>query len=116
MKSINLEQWLKKHKSFFEAEDFQKVEQVLTTYDQETLDKVCSYLKGGITYLSKKDDYRLCPPNKMLFTAILGMSPMVEFTMNSKYSVLTHWLWYFLQLIKYLTLGGLLVWYIYDIL
>ncbi len=116
MKAINLDQWLQKHKSFFETKDFQKVEQALITYDQETLDKVCGYLKGGITYLSKKHDYRLYSPKTMLFTAILGISPMLEFTMHSKYSVLTHWLWYFLQLIKYVTLGGLLVWYIYDIL
>jgi len=52
----------------------------------------------------------------MLFTAISGMSPMVEFTMHSKYSVLTHWLWRFLTLIKYVSLGGVLVWYIFDIL
>ena len=44
MKPINLEQWLEKHKSFFETENCQKIEQVLTTSDQETLDKVCSYL------------------------------------------------------------------------
>jgi len=117
LKEINLEQWLNEKQSWFLPNDFVVVKDFMSKQDNETVNKLCSYFKGGITYLSGKHDSRLYSPKTMLVSSIFGVPPMLEFTMHSKYSVLTHWLWYFLTLIKYISIFVIigLVWYIYDI-
>lgn len=84
VKQIDLNQWLKEKKSWFSPEDFQVVNDFMSKQDSETVNNLCYYFKGGITYLSKKHDARLYSPKTMLVMAVFGVTPMVEFTMNSK--------------------------------
>jgi hypothetical protein len=117
VKQIDLEQWLSKKQSWFLSDDFAIVKDFMSKQDSATVDKLCDYFKGGVTYLSHKHDARLYSPKTMLVMAIFGVTPMLEFTMHSKYSVLTHWLWRFLTFVKYisiLVIAGI-AWYVYDI-
>jgi hypothetical protein len=118
VKQINIEHWLNEKKSWFMSKDFRIVEEFMSKQDSESLNNLCNQFKGGLTYLSKKHDARLYSPKTMLVTAIFGITPMLEFTMHSKYSILTHWLWRFLALVKYISILVIvgIAWYVYDIL
>lgn len=116
-KQVNLEQWLKKKKTWFLPEDFQIVNDFMSKQDNETVGKFCDYFSGSLNFFSNKTDSKLYSPKTMLKTAIIGGPPMLTFTMNSKYSVLTHWLWRLLTGIKLISIFLIvgIIWYIFDI-
>jgi hypothetical protein len=114
VKQINLEQWLKKKKSWFLPSDFSVVSDFMSELDDETLSKLCHKLKWDF-------GYRLGSPTIMIFTAILTYDRL---DLGGWWMFLLKeiglWIWVVfvimeIPVLAWITGIGALLFYLYDI-